>query len=303
MYIEGSDVGFSHQGTAFLAALGCNFISNDTQNVGIMIGQPSTIADGYVFSYNTGTDPNYSVDEITGISKNVIFKSSSSYSRTVSYESTQYRTITSSTVIGGLINDGENTRADLMATYLGYLLKIDGRVRGVVKDATNGEPVVGATVTVGSEFDITNDYGMYVVELQPGNYSLSCTNPGYSDYTYPGTIDLSYYETTWINIELTPTVSNDEHHQGLRNEITSICPNPFNRSTEIHFTLSESQKVDITVFNIKGQKISSLLSETMQAGHHTLAWNRRTTQFAPGVYFLKLNVQDVSNIKKVLILQ
>lgn len=268
-----------------------------------MTGQPGTITDGYVFPYNTGTDPNYSVDEISGIMKSVIFKSNSSYSRTIAYENTQYRTITSSPILGGMINDGDNTKADLMATYLGYLLKIDGRVRGVVIDANTQEPIIGANVTVGTDFDYTNDYGMYTIELQPGSYSLTCTSPGYASYTHPGDIEVDYYETTWVNIEMTPLVANDDDVTDFHNEITSINPNPVMNIAEIHFTLAESRDVDITLYNIKGQKISTLLSGEKQAGPHTIEWNKDAELLTPGVYFLRMNVGDQNMIRKVLVIE
>jgi len=296
-------VGYSHQGTAFLSALGVSFISNDTQNIGTMTGQPGTITDGYIFPYNIGTDPNYSVDEISSSMKSVIFKSNNSYLRTIAYENAQYRTITSSPVLGGLIDDGDNTKTNLMATYLGYLLKIDGRVRGVVTNANTGEPIIGANVTVGTDFDYTNDYGMYAIELQPGTYSLTCTSPGYVAYTHPSNIEVNYCETTWINIEMVPLVSNDDDILSLRNEITSVNPNPVMTNAEIYFTLTESKAVDISLYNIKGQKLSTLLSDTRQAGTHIIKWDKATDLLTPGVYFLRMNVDDKNMVRKVLVIE
>lgn len=303
MYIEGSDVGYSHQGTAFLSALGCTFISNDTQNVGTMTGQPGTITEGFVFPFNSGNDPNYSVDEIGGIFRNVIFKSTYNYSRTVAFGTSHYRTITSSPILGGFIDEGDNTKAALMGTYLGYLLKIDGRVRGVVLDADTQEPIVGANVTVGSASDITNDYGMYTVKLQPGSYSLTCTNTGYFNYNHPDIIEVDYNETTWINFDLTPLVAIDDDIQMLKNEITSVHPNPMMNNVQIHFTLAKSEEVEITLYNIKGQKVTTLLSEYKQAGVHTIEWKQDSQILAAGVYFLRMNVDEQNMVKKVLILE
>jgi hypothetical protein len=50
-------------------------------------------------------------------------------------------------------------------------------------------------------------------------------------------------------------------------------PNPRNPTTTIHFQLSDSRHVTLTIFNLMGQKVRVLLDEYRQAGAHTVIWD------------------------------
>jgi mannose/cellobiose epimerase-like protein (N-acyl-D-glucosamine 2-epimerase family) len=60
-------------------------------------------------------------------------------------------------------------------------------------------------------------------------------------------------------------------------------PNPFNGETQIHFTLPESGPVSLTVYDILGREVSSLIHEEMNPGEYTVRWN--ATAQASGIYF------------------
>jgi len=84
-------------------------------------------------------------------------------------------------------------------------------------------------------------------------------------------------------------------------------PNPFNPTTTIRYDLPSPGKVSLCIYNIKGQKVKTLVDEIQEkATHHTI-WdgtdkNRR--KVASGVYFYKLEMkQGKSLIKKMLLLK
>jgi hypothetical protein len=76
-------------------------------------------------------------------------------------------------------------------------------------------------------------------------------------------------------------------------------PNPFtpskgrSYSTTIFFSLpDDSEKVKIEIYNVKGQKVNTLLNAKMEAGKHQIQWNgvnKFGQQVASGVYFTKLS--------------
>ncbi len=73
----------------------------------------------------------------------------------------------------------------------------------------------------------------------------------------------------------------------------SNYPNPFNPSTTIQLALSESGKVVLAIFNIKGQKVKTLMDAYSTKGHFKIIWrgkddNKRSV--ASGQYFIKLKV-------------
>ncbi len=83
-------------------------------------------------------------------------------------------------------------------------------------------------------------------------------------------------------------------------------PNPFNPSTSIKFTLPHGSDVTINIYNILGQKVTTLISEYMSAGEHLIVWNGLTSNgdFASsGVYFCKFNTGDHSQTLKMLIVK
>ena len=86
----------------------------------------------------------------------------------------------------------------------------------------------------------------------------------------------------------------------------SNYPNPFNPSTTISFTIQEDSKIELSVYNIKGQKIKSLLSDQIAAGKHSIVWNGEDAsgkKVSSGIYLYKLQTQAVTQTRKMLLLK
>ncbi|MCH8494311.1 MAG: T9SS type A sorting domain-containing protein [Balneolales bacterium] len=67
-------------------------------------------------------------------------------------------------------------------------------------------------------------------------------------------------------------------------------PNPFNPSTTIGFSLPESQHINLTVFDILGRKISTLVEEVLPAGQHSV--NLDASNLSSGLYIYRLQTQN-----------
>ncbi|MDP8200630.1 MAG: FlgD immunoglobulin-like domain containing protein [Candidatus Tenebribacter burtonii] len=84
-------------------------------------------------------------------------------------------------------------------------------------------------------------------------------------------------------------------------------PNPFNPTTKISFSIPDDSKVKLTIYNIKGQKIKSLLNDQMTAGEHSIVWNGEDdsgTKVSSGVYLYKLHVNGKTElVKRCLLLK
>ena len=83
-------------------------------------------------------------------------------------------------------------------------------------------------------------------------------------------------------------------------------PNPFNPSTIIEFTLSSAEQVNLEIFNVLGQKVRSLIDESMTAGVHRLTWDATTNagqRVATGIYLYRLKVGTESQTRKMLFLK
>ncbi len=84
-------------------------------------------------------------------------------------------------------------------------------------------------------------------------------------------------------------------------------PNPFNPTTTISFSIPDDSKVDVSIYNIKGQKVKTLVNEEMEKGLHKIVWNstdKSSKSVSSGVYFYKLKVNGKDRaVKKCLLLK
>ncbi|MCK5052309.1 MAG: T9SS type A sorting domain-containing protein [Candidatus Cloacimonetes bacterium] len=84
-------------------------------------------------------------------------------------------------------------------------------------------------------------------------------------------------------------------------------PNPFNPTTMISFSIPEESKVELSIYNIKGQKVKSLVKESFESGNHSIMWNgdnESENLISSGIYFYKLNVNGKTEaVRKCLLLK
>ncbi len=83
-------------------------------------------------------------------------------------------------------------------------------------------------------------------------------------------------------------------------------PNPFNPITEIRFDIPKAIKVNISVFNLMGQKIKTLKNEKITPGYHVVQWdgtNDNGMQVSTGMYFYTLQTGAKSVMRKMLFLK
>ena len=84
-------------------------------------------------------------------------------------------------------------------------------------------------------------------------------------------------------------------------------PNPFNPSTTIEFSIQNDSKVELTIYNIKGQKVKTLANDQYTKGNHSAIWNGDEESgkvVSSGIYLYKLNINGkTESIKKCLLLK
>ena len=78
-------------------------------------------------------------------------------------------------------------------------------------------------------------------------------------------------------------------------------PNPFNPSTTINFSLAHSSMVKLTIYNILGQRVGTLVNSPLEAGPHSVKFN--ASNLATGVYFYRLEAGSYQSNKKMLLLK
>ncbi|MDP8201734.1 MAG: carboxypeptidase regulatory-like domain-containing protein [Candidatus Tenebribacter burtonii] len=83
-------------------------------------------------------------------------------------------------------------------------------------------------------------------------------------------------------------------------------PNPFNPTTTISFSLETAGYVNIDIYNVKGEKVRTLVDENLEATSHSVVWDGkddlgRTT--SSGVYFYKMKTGSFTSTKKMVLMK
>ena len=91
-----------------------------------------------------------------------------------------------------------------------------------------------------------------------------------------------------------------------KSEISAIYPNPFNPETNIRFSTRLAGKVNLEIYNVKGQKVNTLVSGHHEAGFYQVTWNgvdNNGRKVGSGVYFTRLTTPDKQVVKKMVLIK
>lgn len=83
-------------------------------------------------------------------------------------------------------------------------------------------------------------------------------------------------------------------------------PNPFNANTNISFRLVRSSNIELSVYNLAGQKVKTLQSGKLPIGNYTILWDgadRDGNEVSSGVYFYRLTGSDFSYVKRMTLMK
>ncbi len=78
-------------------------------------------------------------------------------------------------------------------------------------------------------------------------------------------------------------------------------PNPFNAKTNIEFELLEDSRVELSVYDITGAKVTTLVNGEMEAGAHSVNWD--ANKVASGVYYYSLKANGEKSTRKMTLLK
>jgi len=156
------------------------------------------------------------------------------------------------------------------------------------------------------------DIGLHPYSI---DYNSPCINAGKPDTTglflpqydladnpriFNDRIDIGAYE--WQGVEIQ---EEEIPHNSFIISYISNYPNPFNSTTTISFSLIGESKVDLIVFNLKGQRVISLINNDLVEGDHSVVWNgidETGKSVSSGVYFYRLQINGKDETKKKCIL-
>ncbi len=174
------------------------------------------------------------------------------------------------------------------------------------------------------QLDYTNYYKLNLISnessvLYSENNGLALTGPGVSQYS----LDLvSLTDNKLIAVWMQDYQNNRGIYAQMldfnavdnyTNETTPMTgillqnyPNPFNPETNIFFQLPNSGHVRLDVYNIKGQKVKTLVNDRLNAGRHSVVWNGKdesNKQVASGLYLYKISSGKYTNTQKMVLMK
>jgi len=83
-------------------------------------------------------------------------------------------------------------------------------------------------------------------------------------------------------------------------------PNPFNPVTNIRFDVPKDGLVQIAIYNVLGQKVHTLVNQSMKAGYHSAIWNGTNDQGKPlasGMYIYQIQAKGFTAVKKLVLMK
>ena len=112
-------------------------------------------------------------------------------------------------------------------------------------------------------------------------------------------------QSNWVNTG-TAGVNSDESLIPKEFALYDNYPNPFNPTTQIAVDLPEAATTEITVWNIMGQKVATLYTGDLNAGHHTLNFDGRDSngkQLTSGMYLYRVAAGKYNATKKMTLMK
>jgi len=138
-----------------------------------------------------------------------------------------------------------------------------------------------------------NDFGAYA-----GSSPAGQNNGGTLQYA---ALDIEFDE------EWNPQQSNENNEIPATGFLAQNYPNPFNPETTIRFfTENTVQNTEIVIYNLKGQKVRTLVNERLSAGQHAIVWNGtndNNERVASGIYFYRMDTGNYSTTKKMILMK
>ena len=107
-------------------------------------------------------------------------------------------------------------------------------------------------------------------------------------------------EKTW-NVFVEPTTSVEDENLPLSYSLKQNYPNPFNPSTQIRYSIANSEFVNLSIFNSLGEKVAELVNESKPAGEYTVTFDAGS--FSSGIYITRINAGSFNQIIKMSLLK
>ena len=169
------------------------------------------------------------------------------------------------------------------------LLRVEYSGSGAITDPANWE-LTYADTGAGASGGMWNCIDICNADVDTDDEVVYTSSVSSGSFTFPIVILDNDEYTTAVRSIMNPTSF----------ELGQAYPNPFNPSTLIPCTFEDNGNVTLTVFDIKGSRVATLVqNETMEAGHHNVMFD--AADLASGVYVYQLQVDNTVRAAKMVL--
>jgi len=159
--------------------------------------------------------------------------------------------------------------------------KADSAGRSELSIPLNGLFLSDSSKTIALILDVNEAASPYsVLDLAPTSYKTQC-------YVYQINSVTAVRQQT-LNLPSSYSLSQN-------------YPNPFNPTTDIQYQLPKAGLVNIQIYNVIGQEVSTIVNEVESAGPHVIRFDGRN--LSSGMYFYSFRAGDFSSVKKMILLK
>ena len=176
-----------------------------------------------------------------------------------------------------------------------------------------------------ANFTFSGDTSFFQIRTKSGALydSVSAVNEGPPRVTYgpmrighAGADAQPYFDgvVDYVRIYNYATAKHNQFPVGTADErmlpdqfaLSQNYPNPFNPTTRINYDLPKEADVNITIYDLLGQEVKTLVNKQVKAGYHTVEWdatNSLNQKVSSGVYFYRIEAGDFTEVKKMVLLR
>ncbi len=146
-------------------------------------------------------------------------------------------------------------------------------------------------------FDNTTEQNYTDSLMESGNYGY------YVTALYEQENESSATDEIMVEYIITNT---DQNQLPLANKLYRNFPNPFNPETMIRFDLKKASSTQLTIYNMKGQRVKQLVNQQLSAGQYSFIWQGKDefgNSVSSGIYFYKIEANGFISYRKMMLLK
>ena len=168
----------------------------------------------------------------------------------------------------------------------------------------------GLSVTYEYKFLVNAQWGDTNFESGPPLESSCDFNPAdsYNNYGFTAVANSEPLDLGIHPWNECPSLNSDDEIDNIF-PTTFSCkayPNPFNPYINISYSLPVTEKVEINIFNLTGQRVKTLINTTQSPGEYSFVWNGKNTNgimMQSGIYFAIINRESGRDVLKITFLK